>query len=229
MEAFKEAMRLVFSLDREIWQIIGVTLRMTLTSTAVSCLIGIPFGVLLGKSVFRGKAFIMRILYTLTGMPPVVIGLIVFLFLSHSGPLGSLKLLFSVDAMIIAQCLLITPIMAGLTASVIGINAPKLLETAKGMRLPGRTQTKLLLIENRVPLVSVALTGFGRAISEVGAVNLVGGNIQFKTRVLTTAIMLETSKGNFKFAIALGVILLSIAFIINFAASFLRGEKYDYS
>ena len=227
MEAFKEALRLVFTFDKEIWQIIGVTLRMTLTSTSISCLFGIPLGLLLGKNRFRGKEFVMRILYTLMGMPPVVVGLIDFLTLSHSGPLGSLKLLFSVEAMIIAQCLLITPVVAGLTASVIGINAPRLLETAKGMRLPGRTQTKLLLIENRVPLVSVILTGFGRAISEVGAVNLVGGNIQFKTRVMTTAIMLETGKGNFEYAIALGAILLFIAFIINFAASFMKGEKFE--
>jgi len=227
MEAFKEAMRLVFTFDKNLWQIIGVTLRMTLTSTAISCIIGIPLGVLLGKSYFHGKAFVMRILYTLTGMPPVVIGLIVFLLLSHQGPLGSWKLLFSVNAMIIAQCLLITPIMAGLAASVVGINAPRILETANGLRLPNRTKTRLLLLENRGPLVTVALTGFGRAIAEVGAVNLVGGNIQFKTRVLTTAIMLETSKGNFEFAIALGVILLTIAFIVNFAASFLKGDKVE--
>lgn len=201
---------------------------MTLASTAVSCLAGIPAGVFLGKTSFRGKAFIMRILYTFMGMPPVVVGLIVFLFLSHQGPLGSLRLLFSVEAMIIAQCILITPIMAGLAASVVGINAPRILETANGLRLPRRTKTKLLLLENKGPLVTVALTGFGRAIAEVGAVNLVGGNIQFKTRVLTTAIMLETSKGNFDFGIALGVILLTIAFIVNFAASYLKGEKYDY-
>ena len=226
-EAFKEAIQLVFSLDKELWQIIGVTLRMSLTSTALSCLIGIPLGVFLGSGSFRGKAFVMRILYTLMGLPPVVAGLFVFLLLSHSGPLGSLKLLFSVEAMVIAQCILIIPIVTGLCAAVIDINAPRLLETASGMRLPRRTKTKLLLLENRIPLVSVALAGFGRAISEVGAVNLVGGNIQFKTRVMTTAIMLETNKGNFEFAIALGVILILMAFIINFAASFLKGNKFE--
>lgn len=229
MESFKEALALVFSLDKELMQIIGVTLRMSLTSTALSCIIGIPLGVFLGSTDFRGKTFVMRILYTLMGLPPVVAGLIVFLLLSHSGPLGSLRLLFSVEAMVIAQCVLIVPIVTGLCASVIGINAPRLLETANGLRLPRHTKTKLLLIENKIPLISVALTGFGRAISEVGAVSLVGGNIQFKTRVMTTAIMLETNKGNFKFAIALGFILISIAFIINFAASFLKGNTYDYS
>jgi tungstate transport system permease protein len=227
MDAFKQAMSLVFTFDRELWQIIGVTLRMSLTSTAISCIIGIPLGVLLGSGSFRGKAMLMRILYTLMGLPPVVAGLVVFLLLSHSGPLGSLKLLFSVEAMVIAQCILIIPIVTGLCASVIGINAPRLLETASGMRLPRRTKTKLMLIENRIPLVSVVLTGFGRAISEVGAVNLVGGNIQYKTRVMTTAIMLETNKGNFEFAIALGVILILLAFIINFAASFLKGDRFE--
>lgn len=229
MESFKEALALVFSLDKELMQIIGVTLRMSLTSTSLSCIIGIPLGIFLGSIDFRGKSFVMRILYTLMGLPPVVAGLLVFLLLSHSGPLGSLKLLFSVEAMVIAQCVLITPIVTGLCASVIGINAPRLLETANGLRLPRHTKTKLLLIENKIPLISVALTGFGRAISEVGAVSLVGGNIQFKTRVMTTAIMLETNKGNFEFAIALGFILISIAFIINFAASFLKGNTYDYS
>jgi len=224
MESFKEALALVFSLDRELWQIIGVTLRMSLASTSLSCIIGIPLGVFLGSGSFRGKAMLMRVLYTLTGLPPVVAGLLVFLLLSRSGPLGSLKLLFSVEAMVIAQCILIIPIVTALCASVIAIKAPSLLETADGLRLPRRTKTKLLLIENRVPLVSVILTGFGRAISEVGAVNLVGGNIQYKTRVMTTAIMLETNKGNFEFAIALGVVLLMIAFIINFAASFLKKD-----
>ena len=224
MESFKEALTLVFSLDRELWQIIGVTLRMSLASTSLSCIIGIPLGVFLGSGSFRGKAMLMRVLYTLTGLPPVVAGLLVFLLLSRSGLLGSLKLLFSVEAMVIAQCILIIPIVTALCASVIAIKAPSLLETADGLRLPRRTKTKLLLIENRVPLVSVILTGFGRAISEVGAVNLVGGNIQYKTRVMTTAIMLETNKGNCEVAIALGVVLLMIAFIINFAASFLKKD-----
>jgi tungstate transport system permease protein len=224
MEAFKQAMSLVFSLDRELWQIIGVTLRMSLASTSLSCIIGIPLGVFMGSHSFRGKAMVMRIVYTLMGLPPVVAGLFIFLMLSRSGPLGSLRLLFSVEAMVIAQCILIIPIVTGLCASLTAVNAPALLETANGLRLPRRRITKLMLIENRIPLISVALTGFGRAISEVGAVNLVGGNIRFNTRVMTTAIMLETNKGNFEFAIALGVLLLFIAFIVNYAASFLKGE-----
>ncbi len=131
--------------------------------------------------------------------------------------------------MVIAQWLLITPIAAGLSASITAVNAPKVLETAKGLHLTRARTAKLLLIENRIRLVSVLLAAFGRAISEVGAVNLVGGNIQYKTRVMTTAIMLETNKGNFKFAIALGFILILIAFLINFAASFLRRDSHDFT
>ncbi len=224
MEAFREALRLVFSFDKELWQIIGVTMRMSLTSTTISCLLGIPLGVLFGSTNFRGKTMLMRVLHTLMGLPPVVAGLFVFLLLSRSGPLGSLRLLFTVEAMIIAQCVLITPIVAGLSSSIVGATAPALLEKAKGLHLSRKTILKLLLAENKITLVSVVLTGFGRAISEVGAVSLVGGNIMFKTRVMTTAIMLETNKGNFEFAIALGILLLLIAFIINYAVSFFRKD-----
>lgn len=227
MEALKDALLLVVSFDKELWQIIGVTLRMSLTSTFLSCLVGIPLGILIGSNSFCGKALLVRVLHTLMGLPPVVAGLLVFLLLSRSGPLGTFGLLFSVGAMVIAQCILIIPIVTGLSASVISIKAPILSETAKGLNLSRLKQTKLLLIENKVPLISVILTGFGRSISEVGAVNLVGGNIQWKTRVMTTAIMLETNKGNFEFAIALGFILISLAFIVSFAASFLKGEKHD--
>lgn len=228
MEAFKEAVRLIVTLNDELMHILGVTLKMSFASVLLSCLAGVPMGVRLGAGKFRGRSLVMRILYTLMGMPPVVAGLIVFLLLSRKGPLGSLELLFSVPAMVIAQVVLITPIVTGLTASVVAINAPALLETANGLRLPRRTKLRLLVTENRAPLVSVVLAGFGRAIAEVGAVNLVGGNIQFKTRVMTTAIMLETSKGRFEFAIALGAILILIAFIVNIAASFFRGDSHDY-
>ncbi len=228
MEAFREAFRLIVTLNDELMHILGVTLKMSFASVLLSCLAGVPMGVRLGAGKFRGRSLVMRILYTLMGMPPVVAGLIVFLLLSRRGPLGSLELLFSVPAMVIAQVVLITPIVTGLTASVVAINAPALLETANGLRLPRLTKLRLLVTENRTPLVSVVLAGFGRAIAEVGAVNLVGGNIQFKTRVMTTAIMLETSKGHFEFAIALGAILILIAFIINIAASFFRGDSHDY-
>lgn len=229
MDAFKEAFALVFSFDKSLWHIIGVTLRMSLASTVLSCAVGIPLGLFLGSARFRGRTTLLRVVYTLMGLPPVVAGLIVFLLLSRSGPFGTFGLLFSVEAMVIAQWLLITPIAAGFTASVTAVNAPKVLETAKGLRLSRARTAKLLFTENRVGLVGVLLAAFGRAISEVGAVNLVGGNIQFKTRVMTTAIMLETNKGNFEFAIALGFILILIAFLINFIASFLRRDSHDFT
>lgn len=229
MEEFKEAIRLVFSPDKELWQIIGVTLVMTFASTAISCALGIFPGIFIGSHRFRGKKLLMKILYTFMGLPPVLAGLVVFLLLSSKGPLGSLRLLFSVQAMVIAQCLLIVPIITGLTASAVAMKNPAVAETAKGLRLSGTKQLFLLLSECRGALVSVALTGFGRAISEVGAVNLVGGNIRFKTRVMTTAIMFETGMGNFELAIALGILLLTIAFAVNFIASTFRRETDDYA
>lgn len=229
MNAFKEAFNLIVSFDKELYGIIGVTMRMSFSSVLISCLLGIPAGVVLGSKNFKGKSLPMKILHTLMGLPPVVAGLIVFLLLSRSGPLGSLKLLFTVRAMVIAQVLLITPIVTGLTASVVAVKTPAILETARGLRLSKPTKLKLILKENKAPLVSVVLTGFGRAISEVGAISLVGGNIQHKTRAMTTAIVLETGKGNFEFAIALGLILLIIAFVINSIASSFRGDGYDYT
>ncbi|NLP48238.1 MAG: ABC transporter permease [Clostridiales bacterium] len=229
MDAFKEAFGLIISFDKELYGIIALTLKMSLSSVLISCLIGIPAGVAIGSRNFKGKGLLMKILHTLMGLPPVVAGLIVFLLLSRSGPLGSLKLLFTVRAMVIAQVLLISPIVTGLTASLVAVKTPTILETAAGLRLSRPTKLKLILSENKAPLISVVLTGFGRAISEVGAISLVGGNIQHRTRAMTTAIVLETGKGNFKFAIALGFILIIIAFVINSIASVFRGEGYDYA
>ena len=201
----------------------AVTLRMSLTSTAVSAMIGIPIGLFLGKTDFKGKSALVSVIHTFMSLPPVVAGLVVFLLLSNSGPLGRARLLFSVPAMVIAQIILIGPIITGLSLSAAGVRAPMIAATAGGMGFSARKELFLLLHECRVPLVSVVLTGFGRALAEVGAVSLVGGNIQYKTRVLTTAIMLETNKGNFEFALALGLVLLSLAFVVNILAR--RVEK----
>lgn len=227
MEAFAEALVLLFGHDNELRQIILVTLQMSLTSTAVASVLGISSGVLLGSSRFHGRKIILRVIHTLMGLPPVVAGLAVFMTLSRKGPLGSLSLLFSVTAMVIAQVLLITPIVAGLTASAIAAKAPAIVETTRGLGLSRPKEKLLLLYETRRQLVSVVLTGFGRAVSEVGAVQLVGGNIQHKTRVMTTAIMLETNKGNFELAIALGVVLLVLAFAVNALAHRLQENCDD--
>ena len=154
------------------------------------------------------------------GLPPVVAGLIVYLLFSKNGIFGSMGLLFTVEIMVIAQCMLIIPVVINLTHSITCVNASPLLETAKGLNFSRSKTALLMLTENKTALFSVVLTAFGRSIAEVGAVSLVGGNIQWKTRVMTTAIMLETNKGNFSFALALGIILLLISFTVNVIASF---------
>ena len=221
MAYIAEVFKLLFGKDNELRQIIGVTLEMSLTSTLIASLLGMTFGVLLATREFRGKRLLLRVSNTLMGLPPVVSGLIVFLLLSRSGPLGSLELLYSVPAMVTAQVILITPIVTSLSTAVIAARWPQIHETAQGMGLSLKRQVLYTMYEVRGQLLSVVLTGFGRAISEVGAVQIVGGNIQFKTRVMTTAIMMVTNMGQFQFAVALGIVLLLIAFMVNSAAQWL--------
>ena len=197
---------------------------MSFFSTSVSCLLGMPVGVLIGKSDFKGKRAIKKLTGTLMGLPPVVAGLIVYMLFTKYGPFGSLGMLFTVEVMVVAQCLLITPVVISITESMVSINAKSLTETARGLNFSKVKTAFLLISENRQALLSVVLTAFGRSIAEVGAVSLVGGNIQWKTRVMTTAIMLETNKGNFSFALALGIILLLISLTVNIMASVLVRE-----
>lgn len=220
MEILRETIALLFGENGELRQIIGVTLRMSFTSTITAVCLGIPLGALLGISEFRGKRLVMRLVNTFMGLPPVVAGLFVFFLLSRSGPFGEYKLLYSVTAMVVAQILLITPIATGQSCSIVSGRAPLMRETALGIGLSHGRQLLYTLYECRRQLFAVIFTGFGRAISEVGAAQLVGGNIQYKTRVMTTAIVLETNKGNFEMAIALGIVLLIIAFIITSLAQF---------
>lgn len=227
MDKLYESFRLLMSMDKELLQILGVTLKMSFFSTSISCLLGIPLGILLGKGRFRGRNLIKKIINTLMGLPPVVAGLLVYFLFTRYGPLGELRLLYTVTVMVIAQVILITPVVIALTSSIIGVRAGLITETAKGMGLSKGRIFRLLFTENKVPLLSVILTAFGRSIAEVGAVSLVGGNIQWKTRVMTTAILLETNKGNFSFALALGLILLILALVVNILASLLVREKND--
>ena len=216
------------SMDKELLQIIAVTLRMSFFSTLISCLIGMPLGVLIESGRFKGRGLIKKGLHTLMGLPPVVAGLIVYMLFTKYGPFGRLGLLFTVEVMVIAQCVLIIPIVSSLTCSVVSTNLTPVLQTAKGLGLAKRKTLRLLLNENKYALVSVVLTAFSRSIAEVGAVSLVGGNIQWKTRVMTTAIMLETNKGNFSFALALGCVLLLISLIVNILAGvFSKDEKAE--
>ena len=227
MQIFLKTIELLFGADGELRRIIATTLTLSVFSTGISSAIGICLGTTLGRSQFRGKRFIMRILHTLMSMPSVIAGLVVFMLLSRKGPLGQFGLLFSMPAMVIAQVFLITPVIVGLSSTIVSARAPQILETTRGLRLSKGAEIGLILRECRLQLLSVILMGFGRSISEVGAVSLVGGNVKYRTRVMTTTIMLETSMGNFEFSIALGILLLLISLFVNSLAHFLqeRGEK----
>jgi tungstate transport system permease protein len=197
-------------------KIITLSLQVSLTALVVGGVIGILLGTLLGIYRFPGKNIILSIVYTFMGVPPVLIGVIVYMLLSRKGILGFAQLLFTPSAMTIAQILLVTPIVTGLTFSAISANVNKF--TGSALTL-GANQFQLwtvLLRQSRRGIITACLTAFGRAISEVGAVMLVGGNIEGETRVMTTAIILETRQGNFNTALALGLVLLLISFLINF-------------
>lgn len=218
MEELIQAFSLVFTPGSELSQIVLLTLQMAALSTVISTVIGVPLGVCIGLYRFPGKRLVMRILNTLMGLPPVLAGLVVFFILSRSGPLGSLRLLYTLPAMVCAQVLLITPIVCGLSATAVSGVAPLVHETAHGMGLARHRELLCLLFECRSQLVSILFVAFGRSIGEVGAVMLVGGNVQYKTRVMTTAIMLETNMGHFEYAVALGIVLLVVSFVINSVA-----------
>ncbi|MEG1756713.1 MAG: ABC transporter permease [Clostridia bacterium] len=222
MQTFFQTLQQLFVPDSELLQIVGVTLRMSILSTLISFVLGGMLGVAVGSHVFRGKRLILNITSTLMALPPVLAGLVVFFLLSRSGPLGEYRLLYSVAAMVLAQVLLITPIVLNLTAIAIEEKRRAMGETMDGMGFSQGKQLLYLLHESRSQLFAILFLGFGRAISEVGAAQIVGGNVQYKTRVMTTAIVLETNKGNFELALALGALLLLIALIINLLAGCLR-------
>lgn len=211
-----EAFKLITSLDREVYMIILLSLIVSISSTMIASFGAIPIGILIGSREFRGKKIIVRTINTFMGIPPVVAGLVVYMFLSNKGPFGALDILFTPVAMIIAQLLIVFPVVTGLIISAVKSKVKIIWETGKGLGLNEYEILKLLFHECRYPIISAIMAGYGRAISEVGAITLVGGNIQFRTRVMTTAIVLETGKGNFDIALALGIILLSISFMINY-------------
>lgn len=217
IKSFEQAWRLLASFDSEVYSIILLSLIVSVSSSAISAILAIPAGISLGSREFACKKVIMRIIHTLMGLPPVVAGLLVYVFISRKGPLGSLQLLFTPMAMVIAQVIIVFPIVTGLTAAAVKLKSSDIIETCRGIGLGKLKTLQLLLRECRYPIYTAVLTGYGRAISEVGAVMLVGGNIRYNTRVMTTAIVLETGKGNYDVAIAIGLILLAISFIINSA------------
>jgi len=215
IEGFKEAFILIFSGDQEIYSIISLTFVITMASTLISTLIGIPMGVLIGLKSFKGKKYVMRLIHTQMSTPPVIAGLFVALIISRNGPLGSLQLIYTPRAMIIAQIILITPIVTGLVMMGVEKRGKQVMIDAKLLGANRRDQMFILIREERRTMLSAVVSGFGRAISEVGAVMIVGGNIRGHTRVMTTYIVMARSMGEYQKAIAMGIILLMISYVVN--------------
>ena len=212
-------------LDRETLGVILLTLRMTLLSTAISSILGIPLGLWLDRASFTGKGVVVLINRTLMASPPVVIGLVVYLLLMRNGPFGFMGWLFTFEAMVIAQVLLITPIICGIVYTASQRNASHVRSFAITMGATKR-QTQILLIKELGNEIYFAgITGFGRAMSEVGAIMIVGGNIRYHTRVMTTTISLLRNRGEINQAIFLGVILMLIALVVQIIAGFLRKRE----
>ncbi len=218
---FNQAVTLIFSGDAELWAIVLLSLRVSIVAVLVAAAIGMPLGAALAVARFPGRRGVIVLLNALMGLPPVVVGLVVYLMLSRSGPLGVLELLYTPTAMIVAQVVLVTPIVAALTRQVVEMLAEEYSEQLRSLGVSRLASVPVLLWDARVALITALLAGFGRAIAEVGAVIIVGGNIDHVTRVMTTTITLETSKGNLALALALGVILVGIAIAVNSIVSLL--------
>jgi tungstate transport system permease protein len=216
--AFASAFGLILGLDPQFLQIVALSLRVTLSAVLLAALIGMPLGALLAVSRFPGRSVIIVIINALMGLPPVVAGLMIFLLLSRSGPLGDLGLLFTPSAMIIAQTLLVLPIVIALTRGTVEELWGEYREHLTSLDLTGFRAVPTLLWDGRFALATGLLAGFGRASAEVGAVLIVGGNIANYTRTMTTAVALETSKGDLPLALGLGIVLMTLTLLINAAA-----------
>lgn len=214
-EALGLALTLVFSADPDLYEIVRLSLYVSLSATVLACAFGLPVGALLATTRFPGRGAVLVVVNALMGLPPVVVGLFVYLYLSRSGPLGFLGLLYTPTAMIIAQTLLITPIVAALSRQVLEDLDTEYAEQFRSFALTRSQRVQALVWDGRYALLTVALAGFGRAVAEVGAVIIVGGNIDHLTRVMTTAIALETSKGELALALALGIVLMTLALVVN--------------
>jgi tungstate transport system permease protein len=230
-QAFTLAFGLVLNADSDLLEIIGLSLRVSLSAVAIACVIGLPLGAAVGMARFRGRSSIIVLLNALMGLPPVVVGLLVYLLLSNAGPLGWMQLLYTPTAMIIAQSILITPIVAALTREIVEQLHAEYAEQFHSLSVGPWRAVQALLWDARYSLLTVALAGFGRAVAEVGAVIIVGGNIDHLTRVMTTAIALETSKGDLALALALGIVLITIALAVNASVMALRltAKRHAYA
>ncbi len=221
-QGIAQAFQLLIQGDREMLNVAGLSLRVSLIATAISLIVGITAGAAIGLAKFTGKKFLMSLVNTGMGLPPVVVGLVVMIFLWRSGPLGDLKLIFTPTAMIIAQVIISLPIITGFTMASIQQLDPKLRLQIQALGASRFQMLWLVLKETRLPLLAAVMAGFGGIISEVGASQMVGANITGQTRVLTTAIVMEAGKGDFGLAIALSVILMIIVFLVNLVLTIIQ-------
>jgi tungstate transport system permease protein len=217
-QSFALALSMVGQLDPRLTEIVALSLGVSLTATLIAAAIGLPLGAAIGIGRFSGRASLIVVLNAAMGLPPVVVGLLVYLLLSRAGPLGAMGLLFTPSAMVIAQTILIVPIIAALTRQFVEDAWAEYREQLHSLRSTWLQSTLTLLWDTRWSLATVLLAGFGRAAAEVGAVMIVGGNIDGVTRVMTTAIALETSKGDLPLALGLGIVLITLVMALNFCA-----------
>ena len=214
-QGFVKAVELIINLDPEVMEVAGRSLLLAITSSVIASLMCVPLASVIHFNNFRGKRMLVNFIQTLYFIPTVAVGLFVFVFLSRAGPLGGLGLLFTPTAIVIGQVILISPIILGLTISALSGIDRTLIDTARSLGASGLQITVLILREARFAVMAAVIMGFGRAISEVGISLMIGGNIRGYTRVITTAISLETSKGDIELSLALGLILIFIALILN--------------
>ena len=215
IEGLAKALELVFSLDREIYGIVGRSVRFALTATLLAAVAGVPLGFVIGSKSFKGKPAVITLLNTLMALPTVVVGLLGYAFLSRRAPLGFLDLIFSPHAVILGEFLLSLPVITNLTVSAVQAVDKRAYLTAQTLGASRWMVAWTVLMEARFALLAAIIAGFGRAVSEVGSAMMLGGNIRYYTRTMTTAIALEVSKGEFGFGLALGFFLLAVAFSIN--------------
>jgi tungstate transport system permease protein len=224
LRGLMKAVSLLASFDPGLYSIISLSLKVSGLSVIIAALLGIPTGALCALGRFPGRGLLITVLNTLMGLPPVVAGLVVYLILSRSGPLGFMGLLYSPAAMVIAQTAIAFPIVAALTWSAVASVDKRVAETAATLGAAPAAVRRRVVIEARLGVFSAVIAGFGRATAEVGAVLMVGGNIAGYTRVMTTAIVMEAGKGEFELAVALGLVLLFISFIVNLLLRHWQGK-----
>lgn len=220
--AFAEAFRLILSFDPELGEIVGLSLQVSLIAVLIAAVLGLPLGAMLAVSRFPGRGGAVVLLNALMGLPPVVVGLVVYLLLSRAGPLGEYGLLYTPTAMVVAQAILVTPIVAAVSRQTIEDLWSEYEDQLRVFGVSRVAMVKTLIWDARYSLLTALLAGFGRAVAEVGAVIIVGGNINHVTRVMTTTIALETSKGNLSLALGLGIVLVAITIAVNAAVMGLR-------